>query len=85
MTTRTFIYRDNTGGSNLRSNEANINTASERTEMMLINNMEIYREGGFASQKGNIQLNTGVTDNSEMTAIGEYKTSNGTYAIYTKS
>lgn len=85
MSTKTFIYRNNTGGSNLRSNEANINTGVERTEMMLINNMEIYRDGGFASQKGNVQLNTGVTDTSKILAIGEYKTASATYAIYTKA
>lgn len=83
---RIFVYRDNRGGTNLRSNEAHINQSQMNTEMNLIQNMEIYREGGVASQKGNKQLNTSVTDETEILGIGEFINSSGDYyAVYVKA
>lgn len=82
---RTFTYRDNTGGSNIRSNEANVNQSEQQTEMVYIQNMDIYREGGFQAQLGNKQLNTGVTDTSAVLGIGEYKLNGSTYAVYQKA
>src|SRR4051812_13940750 len=83
--TKTFYYRDNTGGSNMRSNEANVNQGPQQTEMVLIQNMDIYREGGFQAQLGNRQLNSGVTDATSVLGIGQYRSGNNTYAIYTKA
>lgn len=83
--TKTFYYRDNTGGSNLRSNEVNINQSPTQTEMSLIQNMDIYREGGFQAQLGNRQLNTGVTDTSAVLSIGQLRKNGNTYAVYTKA
>lgn len=80
-----FTYRDNTGGVNYRSNEININQSPEKTEMADLNNMEIYRNGGLAAQKGNAQLNTGVTDATAVLGIGEYKSSTGSFVVYTKA
>lgn len=80
-----FNYRDNTGGSNLRSNEINLNQGEQRTEMTYIENMEIYREGGFQAQKGNAQLNTGVSDATAILGIGEYRTATNVYALYVKA
>lgn len=82
---QTFYYRDNTGGSNLRSNETNVNQTTSQTEMVLIQNMDIYREGGFQAQLGNQQLNTGVTDTTAVLGIGEYKDGDSTYAVYQKA
>jgi hypothetical protein len=80
-----FIYRDNTGGVNLRSNEANINSGQERTEATFINNIEVYKEGGFSAQNGNTQLNTGVTDETEILGIGQYKNGSDVFAVYVKA
>lgn len=79
-----FIYKDNTGGSNLRSNEMNINQERQRTEMVYIQNMEIYRRGGFQAQKGNRQRNT-TSDATAILGIGQYRTASGVKAIYTKA
>lgn len=81
----TFYYKNSTGGSNLRDNEAKLNNSENGTECTYIQNMEIYRGGGFASQNGNTQLNTGVTDNTAVIGIGEYKTASQTYIVYTKA
>ncbi len=83
--TKTFYYRDNTGGSNLRSNEVNINKSPTQAEMALIQNMDIYREGGFQAQLGNRQLKTGVTDTSAVLSIGQFRKGGNTYAVYTKA
>jgi hypothetical protein len=83
--TRTFVYEDNTGGVNLRSNEAKANGTEQGTEFLRIQNFQIYKDGGFSAQKGNTQLNTGVTDDTKILGIGQYRTTNTTYAIYTKA
>jgi hypothetical protein len=83
--TQPFIYRDNTGGCNLLANEAHVNQTQQATEMVYLQNLEIYKEGGFSSQLGNLQLNSGVTDTSAVTSIGQYKLGNLTYIMYTKS
>jgi hypothetical protein len=80
-----FIFRDNTGGTNLRSNEANINGGMERTEATLIKNLEIYKEGGFSAQKGNTQLNTSVTDDTKVLGIGQFKLNDSVTAVYVKA
>jgi len=86
MAKKTFVYRDNTGGTNLRSNEAHLTQGEQGTEMAYIQNLEIYREGGFGDQKGNTQLNTGVTDATQVLGIGQFIDSSGNfYAIYTKA
>lgn len=79
-----FIYRDNTGGSNLRSNELNINQSIQKTEMIYIQNAEIFREGGFQAQKGNEQINT-TSDATRVLGIGEYRTATSVKAIYVKA
>jgi hypothetical protein len=83
--TKTFYYRDNTGGSNMRSNEANVNQGPQQTEMVLIQNMDIYREGGFQAQLGNRQLNSSVSDATAVLGIGQYRSGDNTFAIYTKA
>jgi hypothetical protein len=80
-----FIYKDNTGGTCFSSNEMNINQSMQRTEMALIQNMEIYREGGFQAQKGNRQINTGAIDETAVLGIVHYQTAGTTYAIFTKA
>lgn len=83
--TKTFYYRDNTGGSNLRSSEAKINQTQQATEMWYIQNLDIYRDGGFQSQLGNTQLNTDVTDATAIVGLGQYKTDDATKIMYTKA
>lgn len=83
--TQTFIYRDNTGGINLRANEARLNQGMDKTEFGLITNLEVYREGGFSLQKGNVQLNESVTDTTQILGIGQFEHSSGTRIIYTKA
>lgn len=80
-----FIYRDNKGGTNLRSNEMNINQSQQRTEMTYIQNMEIFREGGFQAQKGNEQINTTADATAILGSIGEYRTNSTVRAIYGKA
>lgn len=83
--TQTYYYRNNTGGSNMRSNEANVNQGLQGTEMVLIQNMDIFREGGFQGQGGNVQLNTSITDATAILGIGQYRTSAGTFFVYVKA
>lgn len=80
-----LLYRDNTGGVNLRSNESNINQGPQHTEFEYLQNLDIYRRGGLAAQKGNSQLNTGVTDTTAVLGIGEYINGSTTYAVYVKA
>jgi hypothetical protein len=84
--TKTFRYRDNTGGVNLISSDFRINESEQQTEMSYIQNMETYQEGGFRSQLGNVQLNTGVSDATAVLGIGEFQDSSGNFwAIYQKA
>ena len=78
-------YADNTGGSNLRDNEARVNNSTQTTECVLINNMEIYKGGGYSSQGGNVQVNTSVSDTSAVLGIGEFKLGTTIYCIYIKA
>ena len=80
-----FFYTDNTGGVNLRSNQARVNQTLQATEMRLISNMDLYEEGGFVTQKGNVQLNSGVTDDEAILGLDGYKINDTWYVIYTKA
>lgn len=82
---RSIIYRDNKGGCNLLSNEANINQSPENTEMLYLQNVDIYKEGGFSCQLGNMQLNQAITDATAVTGIGQYRKGADTFIVYTKA
>lgn len=82
---KSYVYRDNTGGTNFKASNAKINTTTERTEYRLILNLRNYQEGGFERQEGNTQLNTGISDATEVLSIGQYTDGNDIYIIYTKA
>lgn len=86
MASKVFRYRDNVGGVNLISSDFRINDSEKQTDMGYIENFDIYQEGGFRAQKGNVQLNTGISDATRITGISPYLTSSGVYrVVYVKA
>jgi hypothetical protein len=78
-------YTKPTGGINALFARGAVNQATEGTEFTYLQNLESYREGSLIGMLGNVQLNTGVTDNTAILGIGEWVYSGGDLLIYGKA
>ena len=73
------------GGINLTSGKAALNQGTEGTEFSYLNNFDLYQQGSLVGASGNVQLNTGVSDNTAIIGIGAWMSPAGNYCIYAKA